>query len=74
MSRAKAILEDLKLFTEDDYSAQRSEIDRLISKIYPNDKRDAYKERLKKIDAKEGGAHRVGITGLLSELRKTVKN
>jgi len=54
------------------YTEQRNEIDRLIKKLSEEEQK-VFLDKLKKIDQREGGSHRIGITGLLSALKKQTK-
>lgn len=53
------------------YLQQRALIDSLMTKL-PEERRKFYAEKLAKIDKRDGGSHRVGITGILSMLQKEV--
>jgi hypothetical protein len=64
------LLENSKVATG--YTEQRNELDRLIKKL-PEADQKVFLEKLKKIDQREGGSHRIGITGLLSALKKQTK-
>lgn len=54
------------------YLEQRNTIDRLIEKL-SDDRKKFYLEKLNKIDARNGGGHRIGITALLSMLKTETK-
>lgn len=55
------------------YTEQRNMIDKIISQL-PEDKQTFFLTKLKKIDARKGGSHRIGITGILSMLKAELTN
>jgi hypothetical protein len=55
------------------YIQQRNEIDKMIESIKDETKKTFYQEKLKKMDTRKGGSHRIGITGLHSILKKEVQ-
>lgn len=55
------------------YTEQRNMIDKIISQL-PEDKQKFYLMKLKKIDTRKGGPHRIGITGILSMLKIELTN
>ena len=56
------------------YLQQRNEIDKMIELIKDEAKKSYWIEKLKKMDTRQGGSHKVGITGLHSMLKKEVQN
>jgi putative protein kinase ArgK-like GTPase of G3E family len=55
------------------YTEQRNLIDKLICTLN-EERRKFYTDKLAKMDKRTGGAHRAGITGLLSMLKTETNN
>ena len=55
------------------YTEQRNLIDKLMNELN-EERRKFYTDKLAKMDKRTGGAHRVGVTGLLSMLKNETEN